>query len=218
MSTEHYGHLKLLFVESASHTRAMLREMLRNTQWAHAEFVGSAAAAIERIRTNPPDILFTDWQMPGESGLDLVRAIRENPDSPDPLLPVILLTANGDAESVMSALNAGASDFLIKPISINRIVERVTNAVTRQRPFILSPNYRGPDRRNAARAVDADQRSQGEPPPDTIMLAPDGLLLAKVRGDPVAIREAARLRAEAIVTVRDYIRQQQQVAPEVVTV
>ena len=216
MSAEHYGHLKLLFVESASHTRLMLREMLRNTQWAHAEFVGSAAAAIERLKTNPPDILFTDWQMPGESGLDLVRAIRENPDAPDPLLPVILLTANGDADNVMSALNAGASDFLVKPISVSRIVERVTNAVTRQRPFILSPSYKGPDRRNAAKAVDVDKRAEGEPPPDTIILAPDGLLLAKVRGDPVAIREAAQLRAEAIVTVRNYIRRQQQLPPEVV--
>jgi DNA-binding response OmpR family regulator len=216
MSIEHYGHLKLLFVEDASHTRLMLREMLRNAQWAHAEFVDNATAALERLKTNPPDILFTDWQAQGESGLDLVRAIRESLDSPDPLLPVILLTANGDADNVMSALNAGATDFLVKPISISRIVERVTNAVTRQRPFILSPSYMGPDRRNAAKAVDGDKRAEVDPQPDTIVLPPDGLLLAKVRGDPATIREAARLRAEAIAVVRDFIRQRQQAAQEVV--
>jgi len=218
MATEYYGCLKLLFVDDASQTRLMLREMLRNTQWAHAKFVDSVAAAIEMIKTNLPDIVFTDGQMPGESGLDLIHAIRERPDSPDPLLPVILLTANGGAELVMSALTAGATDFLVKPISFNRIVERVTNAVSKQRPFIVSSVYKGPDRRHAGKQVDSESRSQDELPSDAIVLPPDGLLLAKVRGDPAAIREALCLRAEAIAIVHDFIRGKQQPSPHAVAV
>lgn len=96
MPSENYGRLKLLFIDDAPHTRLLLREMLRNTNWSHAEFVDSAKAAIAQIKANPPDVVFTDWQMPGQSGLDLIRAIREFPDLPDPLLPVILLTAKGE--------------------------------------------------------------------------------------------------------------------------
>ena len=55
----------------------MLREMLRNTNWSHAEFVDSATAAMAEIKANPPDLVFTDWQMPGQSGLELIRAIRD---------------------------------------------------------------------------------------------------------------------------------------------
>ena len=76
--------------------------------WRTADIVDSVAAAYRVIQAEPPDLVFTDWQMPGESGLDLIRYIRERPDSPDPLLPVILLTANGDAEHVLRARKAGA--------------------------------------------------------------------------------------------------------------
>jgi CheY-like chemotaxis protein len=81
----------------------MLREMLRTTKWPQAEFADSAASAFQQIRANVPDLVINDWQMPGESGLDLIRMIRQHRDSPDRLLPVILLTANGDAEHVIGA-------------------------------------------------------------------------------------------------------------------
>lgn len=202
MSGEHYGRLRLLFVDDASHTRLLLREMLRNTEWTNVEFADSAASAFEQIKANPPDIVFTDWQMPGKNGLDLMHAIRSRPDSPDPLLPVILLTAVGDAEHVLDALNAGAAGFLVKPISLSRITERVVSVVTRQRPFIVSPSYIGPDRRRIGQSMNGELRSQVQLPPDAIVLPPDGLLLARVKGESKAIREAVRRRAEAIAVVR----------------
>jgi DNA-binding response OmpR family regulator len=198
MATENYGRLKLLFVDDAAHTRLMLREMLRNTQWPQAEFADSAAAAFKQIKANLPDLVITDWQMPGESGLDLIRTIRQHPDSPDRLLPVILLTANGDAEHVIGARKAGAIDFLVKPISMKRIVERVINAVTRPRPFIVSPSYVGPDwRRPAGQPEDPRARPDEPLPAGAVVLPPDGLLLERVRGDATAIREARERRNEA---------------------
>ena len=65
---------------------------------AHCRHSRERSRSLPGDQAEPPDIVFTDWQMPGESGLDLIRYIRERPDSPDPLLPVILLTANGDAD------------------------------------------------------------------------------------------------------------------------
>jgi len=197
MATESYGRLKLLFVDDAAHTRLMLREMLRGTQWPQAEFADSAAAAFRQIRANLPDLVITDWQMPGESGLDLIRAIRRHPESPDRLLPVILLTASGDAEHVIGARKAGAIDFLVKPISMKRIVERVINAVTKPRPFIVSASYVGPDWRRASPTDDPRARPEDPLPVGAVVLPPDGLLLAKVRGDPAEIRAARERRSEA---------------------
>lgn len=205
MATEDYGRLKLLFVDDSAHTRTLLREILRGTNWTNTEFVESAAAAFESIRTNRPDLVITDWEMPGRSGLDLIRDIREHPDSPDPLLEVILLTAAGDAAHVIGARNAGATGFLVKPISIGRITEGVINAVTKQQPFIVSPGYKGPDRRLAGRAGRGGERPEDQLPAGAIVLPPDGLLLAKVRGEPMAIRTAGRRRAEAIDIVRRII-------------
>ena len=197
MSRMNFGRLKLLFVDDAPPTRLMLRELLRGTEWPHAEFADSAAAALERIRRNPPDLVFTDWQMPGESGLDLIRSVRESPESRDPLLPMILLTANGGADYVLEARKAGATDFLVKPISRARIIERVISAATKPRPFIVSSSYTGPDWQHAAQPG-----APQEPlPPDAIVLPPDGLLLAKVHDDPIAIREAQQRRAAAIAII-----------------
>ncbi len=192
-----YGRLKLLFVDDAPNTRLMLRELLRGTEWPNADFADSAATALEMIRRNPPDLVFTDWQMPGESGLDLIRSVRESPESGDPMLPMILLTANGGTEYVLEARKAGATDFLVKPISRARIIERVISAATKQRPFIVSPSYTGPDWRRAA------QPGEGQEPlpPGAIVLPPDGLLLAKVQGDPMAIREAQQRRMTAIAVI-----------------
>jgi CheY-like chemotaxis protein len=204
MVIENYGRLQLLFVDDAPYTRHLLRELLRSTAWRNAAIVESAAAAFREIQSEPPDLVFTDWQMPGESGLDLIRFIRQRPESPDPLLPVILLTANGDAEHVLRARNAGATDYLVKPFSLSRIADRVTRAVTKQGSFIVSSLYSGPDWRHVGHAGNGGERSQDLLPPDAIVLPPDGLLLAKARGEPGAIREARQRRAEAIAIVRRF--------------
>jgi hypothetical protein len=91
---------------------------------------------------------------------------------------------------------------LVKPISLSRIVERVTNAVTRQRPFIVSATYTGPDWRRSGQQPDGDRAEQDALPEGGIVLPPDGLLLAKIRGEPGAIRDALQRRTEAIATVR----------------
>jgi CheY-like chemotaxis protein len=201
MAGLNYGRLKLLFVDDAAHTRLILREILRDTEWPNADFTDSVAAALKQIALNPPDLVFTDWQMPGQSGLDLIRAVRVGQDSRDPLLPVILLTAHGGAEYVLGARKAGATDFLVKPISRTRIIERVINATTRQRPFIISPSYTGPDWRRPVPPGGGEDGSQDQLPPDAIVLPPDGLLLAKVQGDPPAVREAQQRRAMAIAII-----------------
>ena len=81
--------------------------------------------ALEAILTEPPDAVITDVVMPGLSGIDLLRQVRAR----FPALPVIVITgkqANGDAES---AFEAGATDFLTKPVSPHDLTTRVRKAL-----------------------------------------------------------------------------------------
>ena len=196
MATEDYGRLKLLFVDDSPHTRTLLREILHGSDWPRAVIVDSAAAAFASIKSDMPDLVITDWEMPGRSGIDLINDIREDPELPDPLLAVILLTGNDDAAHVMKALDAGATGFLVKPISMRRIRDGVVNAVTRQRPFIISPGYKGPERRGAGRVSDDIA--------GTLVLPPDNLLVAKIRGEPAGILAAWKRRVTAIDIVRRF--------------
>jgi len=200
MASNDYSRLNLLFVDDDPVIRLHLREILKKSDWSHAVIVGSVAAAFDAISDSPPDMVFTDLQMPGENGLDLIRAIRDLSVSPDPLVPVFLLTGSGDADHVRAGQDAGAAGFLLKPITLARITDRVIDEVTRQRPFVMSPDYTGPERRYVGRPDSHERRNPLAP--GTLVFPPDGLLLAKVGGDPDAIREAQRRRTDGIIRIR----------------
>jgi CheY-like chemotaxis protein len=200
MLPEGYARLRLLFVDDAAHTRLLLREILRSRGLSQIKIVESAAAAFAAIVAQPPDIVFTDWEMPERSSIELIHDIRERPSSPDPLLPVILLTANSDTEHVIAARDAGASGYVMKPITLGHILERVVDVVTKPNPFVFSAGYKGPERRGVARPSGPDDGGSA-----FLALAPDGLLQAKVRGDWEAFRVALARRAEAIEAARRVI-------------
>jgi two-component system, NtrC family, nitrogen regulation response regulator GlnG len=84
----------------------------------------SAEPALVALRSDTPDVLVTDIRMPGQSGLDLVRRIRDT----RPQLPVIVMTAHSDLGSAVSAYESGAFEYLPKPFDIDQAVDLVRRA------------------------------------------------------------------------------------------
>ncbi|HET6585613.1 MAG TPA: response regulator, partial [Nannocystaceae bacterium] len=80
-------------------------------------------AAIERFETDAPDLVLCDLAMPGVDGMDVLSAIRAHPSRGD--TPIILVTAYAEREMRVRALQAGADDFLEKPIDEPVLVARV---------------------------------------------------------------------------------------------
>ncbi len=80
-------------------------------------------------RKNPADLIITDMNLPGESGIDLLRRIREEDDS----VPVIVITAFGTVESAVEAVKLGAFDFITKPFSVEEIEIKIDKALTTRR-------------------------------------------------------------------------------------
>lgn len=74
-----------------------------------------------------PDIILLDWNMPEVGGMEVLKAVR--PQRPD--LPVVVLTAHGDIETAVTAMRAGASDFLAKPVEVERLKVSLHNALQR---------------------------------------------------------------------------------------
>lgn len=72
------------------------------------------AAAWRLFRTDPPDVLVTDWRMPGLDGLELCRAVRESEQ--DRYTYIVLLTALSAHDEILSGIQAGADDYLVKPL------------------------------------------------------------------------------------------------------
>ncbi|MBL8914287.1 MAG: sigma-54-dependent Fis family transcriptional regulator [Archangium sp.] len=83
-----------------------------------ATWVGSAEAALATLDKRPFDLVISDVRMPGLSGLDLLKLLRQR--SPD--LPVVLLTAHGTVQMAVEAMREGAADFLLKPFNRDEVL------------------------------------------------------------------------------------------------
>ncbi len=85
------------------------------TAWGHSvEAVADGDAAWEILESeNPPQVAIIDWMMPGLNGLDLCRQIRARVDRPYVFL--LLLSGRGEAEDLVTGMDAGADDYMVKP-------------------------------------------------------------------------------------------------------
>lgn len=82
-----------------------------------------AESALATLGQNTPDLIILDVMMPGMNGIDLCRTIRNRPETAT--TPIVILSARGDAESVMQGMEAGANDYLPKPILHHDLVAKV---------------------------------------------------------------------------------------------
>lgn len=87
-----------------------------------------ADSALAVLDQNTPDLIILDVMMPGTNGIDLCKMIRQREDTGS--TPVLILSARGDAESVMRGMEAGANDYLPKPILHHDLVSKVRTILT----------------------------------------------------------------------------------------
>lgn len=86
----------------------------------------SAEEARTALRDDAPLVVVSDIRMPGESGLDLLQALK----SKHPTLPVIIMTAHSDLDSAVAAFQGGAFEYLPKPFDIDHAIELIQRAIT----------------------------------------------------------------------------------------
>lgn len=114
---------QVLIVDDVEDNRVLLDRALKSSGYATVQ-AASGREALSIISRQRPDIVLLDWMMPEFSGLETLRAIREL--HPKTLLPVIMCTALSDEMSVVSAINEGANDYMLKPISLAILRARMT--------------------------------------------------------------------------------------------
>ncbi len=142
------SELHLLIVDDNEQMRFLLRCLLRAggvTQISEAE---TAAEAFDILRATPISMVLVDWKMQPIDGLAFTRMLRWNTDSPNPYVPILMLTAHTEASRVTAARDAGVTGFVKKPISARVLFERMTNALTDSRSFVRTHDFFGPDRRH----------------------------------------------------------------------
>jgi adenylate cyclase len=113
---------RILAVDDTPRNLKLLADLLTGSGYDVAT-AASGAEALQRIAAAPPDLVLLDVVMPGMSGYEVCRAIRENPATR--LLPVVMVTALEASEERVKGIEAGADDFLAKPIHPPELLARV---------------------------------------------------------------------------------------------
>jgi len=122
---------RILIVDDESAARIALATLLRREGF-EVDDVRDGAAALERCASFRPDLVLLDILMPGVSGFEVCRQIKATPETR--LTPVVLITGLSATEDRIEGINAGADDFLSKPIDFNELLAR-TRSLLRLKQF-----------------------------------------------------------------------------------
>jgi two-component system chemotaxis response regulator CheY len=147
MSNYRFDRLKILVVDDNVHMRKLVVTILQAFGVIQIFEADSGDRGWHILRESNPDVIMLDWVMEGMSGLDLVQMIRTDPQTPNPFVPVIMLTGHTSLDHVARARDAGVNEFIAKPVSVKTVMSRLVAVIEHPRPYVRTQGYFGPCRR-----------------------------------------------------------------------
>ncbi len=155
-----FENLRILIVDDSKAIQKVLMKMLGqlHIQTIRTAMDGGEALAIIKEGFTP-DIILADFEMPVLDGVEFTRIIRTAKDVSIHQVPIIMITSHNDDAHFSMARDAGVSDFLTKPFSLEHLTHHMKAVVRQPRSFIEGTFFTGPDRRRRAKpGTDRDER------------------------------------------------------------
>jgi two-component system, chemotaxis family, chemotaxis protein CheY len=116
-------NLRFLVVDDFSTMRRIVKNLLNDLGYANVQEADDGQSALPMLKTGSFDFLVTDWNMPGMPGLDLLKAVRADPQLAK--MPVLMLTAEAKREQIIEAAQAGVNGYVIKPFTAITLKEKI---------------------------------------------------------------------------------------------
>ena len=115
--------MKFLVVDDFSTMRRIVKNLLHDLGYPNVTEADDGKTALPMLQAGGFDFLISDWNMPGMSGLDLIKAVRS--DAKLAKLPVLMLTAEAKREQIIEAAQAGVNGYVIKPFTAETLKEKL---------------------------------------------------------------------------------------------
>lgn len=115
--------MKILIVDDFSTMRRIIKGLLGELGYTNIEEADDGNTALPLLKAGNFDFLVTDWNMPGMTGLDLLKNVRA--DARLGKLPVLMVTAEAKREQIVEAAQAGVNGYIVKPFTANTLKEKM---------------------------------------------------------------------------------------------
>ena len=139
--------MRVLLVDDNQHMRSIVSAVLAGVGVLQVRECWDGAEALDALRQWPADVAIVDYQMSPIDGVEFTKLVRNAADSPNPFLPIIMLTGHAERLRVMECRDAGVTEFVVKPVTARAVLDRLNNVIFKPRPFIRTAEYFGPCRR-----------------------------------------------------------------------
>lgn len=147
------AELRVLVADPFAQLRDILRDiLLRGIGVAEVIEARDGEDALAMLRELTCDVVIADAAMSPIGGVELTQKIRDGAEGVDPFTPVIVMSGNANLGEILGARDAGANDYVAKPLSAKILDLRLHAVIEHPRPFIRSDDFFGPDRRRHAKS------------------------------------------------------------------
>lgn len=115
--------MSILIVDDFSTMRRIIKNLLRDLGFPNTQEADDGTTALPMLKKGSFDFLVTDWNMPGMSGMELLKHVRADPNLAD--LPVLMVTAEAKREQIVAAAEAGVNGYIVKPFTAVTLKEKI---------------------------------------------------------------------------------------------
>ena len=121
--------MKILIVDDFSTMRRIIKNLLRDLGFSNTQEADDGQTALPMLQSGNFDFLVTDWNMPGMTGIDLLKTVRA--DEKLATLPVLLVTAEQKREQIVEAAQAGVNGYIVKPFTAGTLKTKLDKVFER---------------------------------------------------------------------------------------
>jgi len=115
--------MKILIVDDFSTMRRIIKNLLRDLGFTNTQEADDGLTALPMLKSGDFDFLVTDWNMPGMTGIDLLKAVRA--DDKLSATPVLMVTAEAKRDQIIEAAQAGVNGYVVKPFTAQALKEKI---------------------------------------------------------------------------------------------
>lgn len=119
--------MRILVVDDFQTMRRIVINLLRQLGFTNVVEASDGQLGLDKVRDDKIDLVISDWNMPNMSGMEFLRALRT--DEKYKTLPFIMVTAEGKKENVIAAVQAGVSNYIVKPFNAATLKEKLMKVI-----------------------------------------------------------------------------------------